>query len=189
MQLANYILWSLVLAVLHVCACAIMWKLATLTETKPWPVLQLLFVKCMRLAFWQQLFKCGSLFRTSSAPLEVNYHQANSSSANTPGTECVQLPGGHASDSSCNDEKITPTKVTTKAAGDGEEIDKEKLPVEENEPNTWMEVSFGVNRLITVAYLLVNALAFAFYLCPLLYRIIRHYSVVDYVNDIGEYAI
>ena len=50
--------------------------------------------------------------------------------------------------------------------------------------NTWEAVAHGLNRITTVLYLLGNAIVFALYLCPLLYRIIVHSAVNGYVIDI-----
>ena len=56
LQVANYILWSLVLAAFHVCGTGILWEIAAMPEnSKPWRVLRLLFVQCTRCSFWDQL--------------------------------------------------------------------------------------------------------------------------------------
>lgn len=69
MQISNYILGSLVLAVFHVCGCTLVWKLCILPNTKkPSFLLRLLFVRCLRRTFWLRFLRHCFCFNSTCAP-------------------------------------------------------------------------------------------------------------------------
>lgn len=160
----------MVLAVLHVCTCAIMWKLSTLPATStPWPVLQLLFVNSMRRAFWFKLMNRSHCNR--SLP-KRNHRNTNFSIICTPDKECAQFQEAHTATGEFDNKKNNSEEVNLKPHSfDGEDL------------ISWVLVAHGINRLTTAAYLLGNALVFVLYLFPLLFRIFEHSSFIEYVVD------
>lgn len=196
MQVANYILWSLLLAAYQVCSCAIVWKLSTLPDTsKPSLLLHLLFVCFTRGTFWLQLLKrCRRRF---CGPRKVSRQRAIRIVAHTPGTESVQLQTPNERSESGYCKESTPPEEDVKVAIEEEELEDNKgvSNVEEElviakyiigktqKSYSWVAVALGLNRVTTIAYLLGNALTFTFYLYPLLYRIIVHSAVIGYIID------
>ena len=182
-QVANYILWSLMLAALHVCACAIVWKLSTLPETSnPSLVLRLLFVRSMHRSFWVQFLTACRFHRK---PTSIT-------AGSTPGAESAycELPQRQRHNLQQvmgNGKDIQPTYADTNSTRDAEvQVEKhtnksyEKVKIGE----TWEAIATGLNRLTIVSYLLGNALVFAIYLYPIFYRIIMHSAISGYVLDI-----
>ena len=172
MQIAKYILWSLLLAAFHVCTNAIIGKLSTLPDTsKPGHLLQLIFVHCQRRVIWLRLLnRCCDWFCQRG---EARYPPANRAAAAPTITQQVPLelrsevPNDVVKNESVC-ETVVPEKVFEKSEG----------------LSSWKSVSEGLNRWFIVAYLLCNALVFALYLFPLLCRIFVQSSLSSYVLDI-----
>ena len=171
------------LAALHVCACAIVWKLSTLPESsKPSLVLRLLFIRSMRWSFWVQFL---TTYRFHRKPTSIT-------ARSTPGAEyahCELLQRQRPNQQQVigNGKDIQPTYADTNSTRD-DEVQVEKLTNKSHEKveigETWEAIATGLNRLTIVSYLLGNALVFAIYLYPLFYRIIMHSAVSGYVLDI-----
>lgn len=178
-QVANYILWSLLLAAFHVCACAVIWKISTLPDTsKPWHILDLLCVQCTRRSFWQCLWKLCR--RRLCSPRGVR--RQTSIAGSTPSPESVPLQKPQVQSIAVTDEEITQTESDKKDPYGHVVAVLAKRLLENG--NSWEEVALGLNRITTFSYLLGNALVFALYLSPLLYRIMVHSAVVGYLVDI-----
>lgn len=169
------------LAVIHLLTCALNAKLYTLAEeatSKPPPLLHLIFVKFFRRSFWIELFKCRSRV---ARDVSHRSHPTNSSGGETPGTECVLLTEGRAT--GAHTHESASAEVTNKKNFGSEEASAKEMDAKET--NAWMELFFALNRLTTAIYLIGNALVFSFFLVPLLYRMIVHYSVKEYVEDVS----
>lgn len=176
MQLAKYILWSLLLAVYHVGACALIWKLSILSVTsKPWLVLEVLCFKCMSRAFWLRLWKIISW----SSGKVIYQHTLKRDIEATKGS--VQMPDRKVLQAQANDVDFMHSDVI-KNVGFKDEVKSDDSNAKDKELNSWLVISRRVDLFTTAAYLLGNILAFAFYMCPILNRIIVHYSVTDYIE-------
>ena len=107
----------------------------------------------------------------------------------TPGTEGIVLsaPDQTASGTALgNDESIELQEEDKKDVGHKKV--KFNRPVEKlferiEELNSWKNVALGLNCLTTAFYLLGNAVAFGFYMYPLLHRIVKHSTITSYVVD------
>lgn len=70
-----------------------------------------------------------------------------------------------------------------KCGGAGGEAPVNDANEKSEKAESWNAVALGLNRLITAIYLVGNVLAFAFYMFPLLQRIILDRNVEGYVVD------
>ena len=189
LQIAYYILCSLLLSAFYVSACAVMWKLYSMpTSSKPWLVFYLLFVHCMRLTFWLQLLKhcCCCCFCCFCSTRKMPKEAAIRKMSDTLKTERIRLSTKPDQTASGNNEGIERQEVDKQDVGQtkvkfGRPVGKLFERIENI--NSWKNVALGLNCLTTAFYLLGNALAFAFYLYPLLYRIIKHSAITGYVVD------
>ena len=188
LQIARYILWSLQLAAFQVCNCAIIWKLLTLPRTsRPWHVLQILFVQSTRRKFWAQLLQkhCNRCLRETRG---VNRQPAlaNRIASSSSYAECVGEPTRETKYELAERHigaEIAPVKAVIDE-NNAEASVPELKPLTERALNSWEELAFGINRMINVIYLVGNALVFRLYLYPLLMRIIEHSANNVYVVDV-----
>lgn len=188
LQVANYILWSLLLAAFHVCACAIVLKINSLPEeSKPGFFMRLLFVNCTQLFFWLKLVQRCCCSCTARG---VSQHSDISSSARAQQhTENLHMNTIHSTHEQNNKEENTKANEGILAANI-------KLDTPESMQNivdknakllkighTWNDVALGMNRLITTIYVFCNVLVFALYMIPLLFRVIHYFGAREYTND------
>lgn len=171
----------MVLAVLHVGACALMWKLSKMEDTsRPRPLLQLLFVHCTNRSFWRRLCEQCGCCRSRDARGVSDRHPHVAVVSSSSAESAQQLPEVTVPLKELN-EQVSTTSANNKNV---QEIEALEILEKQLNHNSWAAVSDGVNRVTVAVYLLGNALAFVFYMCPLFYLYIEHLFVVDYLNDI-----
>ena len=186
LQVANYILWSLVLAAFHVCGTGILWEIAAMPEnSKPWRVLRLLFVQCTRCSFWDQLL--NRLWMRLCAHATVHRGPADNLQINERGPlPSTQIHVHVPSYSEIGKiEEDAPKDNRNNVEGEAEVFEEKEdaFQCSKKTLDSWEAVAFGMNRVIIAIYLLGNALVFVLFFCPLLFHMIKHLSVKVYVID------
>ena len=178
-----YIFYSLLLAVLHVCACAVEWKLiSTQSSTKPRLVWHLLFVRCTRRSFWLQLIQ---RIRLCSAPRATRPHSELSVQHPFSAEGAVWFPTESVIPALQNVEQLMPSDIDKSTdTGERKAVEAKKLCNEEEDLHSWEAVAHGVNYVVSAIYLFSNALLFAICMCPLLIRIFYHASVTPYLKKV-----
>ena len=177
-QVSIYIFWSLLLAVFHVCACVIEWRLITMSSSsKPGYLMDMLCVRCMRRTFWLQL-------------LHRFLRRHPSSRAISPQPETFVTEGivwyrtkAATAEMSHEDQRTATDSEKTNTTSEQETIASTKLKDEAKVLSSWEEVAHGLNLHVSAIYLFANALIFAIYMCPLLLLILEHSFVTNYVID------
>ena len=178
-----YIFCSLLLAVFHVCACAVEWKLVSMqSSSKPRLVWHLLFVRCMRRSFWLKMIQ--RFRRWASAPRGIRPHSELSVQHPFSTEGAVSLPTETVIPAMQNVEQLTPTNTDkSKNTSERKAVEAKKLCDEEevSHLHSWEAVAQGVNYVVSAIYLFFNALLFAICMCPLLIRIFDHAYVTPYL--------
>ena len=153
-------------------------------KSKPWPVLRLLLVQSTRRTFWLQLLqRCrASRGDRRSSAIGVAEDTRAPEQLQTPPISIPPAVGICDEVTPADDAENEDSKEEAKTEPAVELLER----AEEQQVDTWKAIALRLSGLTTAAYLLGNALLFAFYMCPLLYRIISH-SATSFVADTKYY--